>query len=458
MIHPESINDFLTAKPRPCPCGREHHTALAFLDISPRAAERLPEALSALAVKRPLVVTDPNTLPLFERFALPVLQASGIPYTLRTLRPRPGHAHLDPDEAAVGALALHFDPACDGILSVGSGVITDICKVFSGLLRLRHIALATAPSMDGYASDSASMVRDGLKITLQTPCPGAVLCDARILATAPFPMLQAGLGDMVAKALSVAEWRIAHLVIGEYYCDAVAGLMRKALRKILDHAPGLAAREPEALLAVAEGLVLSGIAMSYAKVSRPASGLEHYFSHVWDMQALNRGQAHQLHGLQVGVGSVLALSLFDWLLSHPPTDLPEYPAFSQALWEDEVRAAFPGAADAMISTARATDLHNQSQRRQRGQIILTHWAAIARIAAEELRLKDELLRAMAALKLPLTPEELGVSQQDTLTAFWASRFLRDKYLLSTLIWDLGLTDRALHEALGAGQALGFTQL
>jgi glycerol-1-phosphate dehydrogenase [NAD(P)+] len=100
------------------------------------------------------------------------------------------------------------------------------------------------------------------------------------MCQAPMRMLWAGLGDMIAKYVSVCEWRIANLIIGEEYCEEIAGLMRASVKKIVDNAHRLSSRDPEAIQAVADGLVMSGVAMSFALSSRPASGLEHT-SPIW---------------------------------------------------------------------------------------------------------------------------------------------------------------------------------
>ncbi|HPR77588.1 MAG TPA: iron-containing alcohol dehydrogenase, partial [Candidatus Limiplasma sp.] len=134
----------------------------------------------------------------------------------------------------------------------------------------------------------SSMIRDRVKVTLYNACPDAIIADTMIMKDAPERMLQAGLGDMLAKYIALCEWRISHIVTGEYYCEEVAGLMRNSLAKIVSAAPRLLERDPEVIGAVAEGLILSGVAMAFAQVSRPASGLEHYFSHLWEMFALDR--------------------------------------------------------------------------------------------------------------------------------------------------------------------------
>ena len=163
------------------------------------------------------------------------------------------------------------------------------------------------------------MIRDRVKVTLYNACPDAIIADTMIMKDAPERMLQAGLGDMLAKYIALCEWRISHIVTGEYYCEEVAGLMRNSLAKIVAAAPRLMERDPEVIGAVAEGLILSGVAMAFAQVSRPASGLEHYFSHLWEMFALDRGLPLELHGIQVGVGTVLCLKIYDHLRTLTPS-------------------------------------------------------------------------------------------------------------------------------------------
>lgn len=445
MPEKQTIQDMIRQPILHCPCGRAHATGLAHLHIGENALAHLLPTLQQMGVKAPFVVSDSNTEEAAGRQVKAMLQQANIGFSACVL-PSEDRQMLAPDEAAIGALVLQFPAQCDCILSVGSGVITDCCKILAKVSGLSQAAVATAPSMDGFASDSASMLRGGIKVTIPTPCPAAIVADTGILATAPEIMLQAGLGDMVAKMVSVAEWRMSHLITGEYYCDMVAGLMRTAVRKCMDSAQGLLSRSPEALAAMAEGLVLSGVAMSYARMSRPASGLEHYFSHMWDMMALDRHQQHALHGIQVGVGTVLTLQLFDWLMGFPRADCLPTPAdrpLDPDAFSDWVKSAFGRSAGGILAGVRNFGLNDQQARLHRRQTILKHWGDILSIMKEELQYQDSLLAAMQAARLPRTPGSLGIDRVDTETAFLGARVIRDKYLLCTLIWDLGLTDLAL---------------
>ena len=253
-----------------CACGKTHNVAIDAVVTGSGAVKRLPEFVSQYGSK-PFVVADVNTYAAAGEQVCQILQAAQIPYGSFIFREKA----LEPDEKAVGAAFMHYDKSCDVILGVGSGVINDICKILSNLTAKPYIIVATAPSMDGYASATSSMSRDGVKVSLNSRCADVIIGDTEILKRAPMHMLQSGLGDMLAKFVSIAEWRIAHIITGEYYCESVAGLIRDAVKKCVDNAQGLLEREDNAVEAVFEGLVIGGVAMAYAGGSRPAPGGEH---------------------------------------------------------------------------------------------------------------------------------------------------------------------------------------
>ncbi|MEA4928271.1 MAG: sn-glycerol-1-phosphate dehydrogenase [Candidatus Limiplasma sp.] len=432
------LQTLLTEQPIACGCGRRHAAGLRYVQIGRDATRFLPEALKAAGIRKPFVVCDPHT----QRAAMPrvdaALEAAGIP-AVRFAFP---DERLEPDERAVGALCMALDRSCDGVLAVGSGVLNDCCKVLAHAAGLPQAVVATAPSMDGYASNSASMIRNRVKVTLYNACPAAILADTLILKDAPAPMLRAGLGDMLAKSVALCEWRISHLVTGEYYCPEVAGLMRASLGRVVAAAPRLMDRDPEATGAVAEGLILSGVAMAFAQVSRPASGLEHYFSHLWEMFALERGERADLHGLEVGVGTALTLSIYDRLRRIAP-DAARAEAALQALdsavWEAEMRRVFGAAAQTLLDSERQCwHLNDPARSRARRERILTQWPELLRIMDEELPPADQTIALMRSLGMPTTPAQLGHNARDTRDAFLYSRNIRDKYLTSSLLWDLGL--------------------
>ena len=425
-----------------CDCGRAHSVELRYLKIGPDAIEALPEMLSRLGAHRPLMVCDLNTWDAAGERAGRIMDAAGVEWRLCRFET---HERLMPAEWELGSLAMRCVPGCDLILAVGGGVINDLCKLMGKAAGVPTAIVGTAPSMDGFASNSGAMEVGGLKKTIYTPCPAGVLCDTGIMARAPRRMLLAGVGDMIAKYVSVCEWRISLLVNGEYYCEYVAGMMRGALGKVMENLDGVARSEPEAVGAVAEGLVLAGIAMAFAQVSRPASGLEHSFSHIWEMMALERGRPYDLHGIQVGVGTMLALDVYGYIRALRPTmERVEaaIAAFDEAAWAANVRRVFGRAAEPMIEKAVAEGKNDPDARRRRAGRIIERWDDIQAIIAQELPDADALRQSMAALGMPMTPADLGIPTRDARDALVCSRDTRGRYLTSSMLWDLGCLDEA----------------
>ena len=422
----------------PCPCGKEHTVAVDEVVIGSGAVNRLPEFVKKYG-ENPFVVADANTYAAAGEKVCEILKAAGISYGSFVFKDKA----LEPDEKAVGAAFMHYDPACDVIVGVGSGVINDICKILGNLTGNPYIIVATAPSMDGYASATSSMSRAGVKVSLNSRCADVIIGDTDILKTAPLHMLKSGLGDMLAKFVSIAEWRIAHLLIGEYYCEAVAELIRGAVQKCVDNAQGLLLRENAAIEAVFEGLVIGGIAMAYAGVSRPASGVEHYFSHVWDMRGLEFGTQVDLHGIQCAMATVKAVELYEKVMEVRPNwekACAYVKKFDLESWNTQLRAFLGSSAETMIELEKKEGKYRKDTHEARFRLIETNWEAILQILKEELPIKEELCKLMDAVGISRDLMTIGVDSDIAKMTFRASKDIRDKYVLSRLAWDLGILD------------------
>ena len=433
-----SLETLIAKEGHDCACGRHHSMIMDYIRIESGAVKYIPEGLKAIGGTKPFIVCDNHTKAAAWSFVEPVLKEAGIEYTLYCFP----FDHVEPDEHAVGSLTMAFDPSCDCVMGIGSGVINDCCKVLCHAIGCKQMIVGTAPSMDGYASNSSSMIRERIKVSLYNAAPAAIICDIDIIKNAPMRMLWAGFGDMLAKYIAICEWRISNMVTGEYYCENIANLMRASLKKIVDNAPGLKTRDEKAVQATVEGLVLSGVAMSYAGISRPASGLEHYFSHLWEMMALDRGTDYELHGIQVGVGTLITLKLYDDIRNIKPSrEVAEkfINEFSNEEWEKMIRDIFGQAADTVIKQEYAIFHKNDKARHaERLTKILDGWDNILRFMDEELPATEKIAALMKDLGMPMVPADIDISDEDTVKAFIGSRDIRDKYLSSTMLWDLGL--------------------
>lgn len=298
-----------------CACGKSHKVDIQAIRVGSGVIQELPGILRDLGASHIFLVTDNYTYEAAGRQVEQLLDQAGLSYHKRVFQTE---TPLVPNEYALGSVLAAMTSQDDMLLAVGSGTLNDVTKYVSARTGIPYVIAATAPSMDGYASTVAPTILDGFKTTLPAVYPAAIVADVDILKDAPMPMLTAGFGDIIGKFTSLADWRLSHQLNGEYYCPEVAGVIEAAVETCAANAQALAQREPQAIQAVTEALILSGLAMGMVGVSRPASGAEHQMAHYWEMDALRRGEEHPLHGNAVGVGTVLAASLYEMAAEYLP--------------------------------------------------------------------------------------------------------------------------------------------
>ena len=423
-----------------CKCGKSHDIATPDVVIGKGVLEHLPEIINQIGAKKLFLLADVNTFAVAGKTVCEILDSHSIAYKKYVYQDK----HLEPDEKAVGSAVMHFDTTCDLIIGIGSGVINDIGKILSQIAGRKYIIIATAPSMDGYASNSSSMALEGLKVSLPSRCADVIVGDTDILKNAPIHMLKAGIGDMLAKYVSIAEWKIGHLITGEYYCEAVAELIRKALAKCVENAEGLLIRDVKAVEAVFEGLVISGLAMAYAGVSRPASGVEHYFSHVWDMRGLEFGTQVDLHGIQCAMGTLITAKLYDALKKMTPdanTAMAYVDSFSYEKWADVLRNFLGHSGETMIAQEKKEKKYCKVLHLARFALIAKYWNKILEILNEELPGSGEIARILDIIGISKDVKSIGVDKDTLRLTFMATKDIRNKYVLSHLAWDMGVLDK-----------------
>lgn len=298
-----------------CACGKSHKVDIQAIRVGSGVMQELPGILRDLGASHIFLVADNYTYEAAGRQVEQLLDQAGLAYHKRVFQTE---TPLVPNEYALGSVLAAMTSQDDMLLAVGSGTLNDVTKYVSARTGVPYVIAATAPSMDGYASTVAPTILDGFKTTLPAVYPAAIVADVDILKDAPMPMLTAGFGDIIGKFTSLADWWLSHQLNGEYYCPEVAGVIEAAVETCAANAQALAQREPQTIQAVTEALILSGLAMGMVGVSRPASGAEHQMAHYWEMDALRRGEEHPLHGNAVGVGTVLAASLYEMAAEYLP--------------------------------------------------------------------------------------------------------------------------------------------
>ena len=421
-----------------CKCGKAH-TFESEVIVGKGVINQLPQVIEKFDAKKVFVVADKNTFAAAGEKTCKILEENEIKVFSFIFK----KDCLEPNEENVGLAIMKFNSECDVVIGVGSGVINDISKIVANVTGKPYIIVATAPSMDGYASATSSMTMEGLKISLNSKCADVIIGDTDILCKAPIKMMLSGLGDMIAKYVSICEWRISNLITGEYYCEDIAQLVRDSLKKCVDNAQGLLQREENAVKAVFEGLVICGAAMKFAGVSRPASGIEHYLSHIWDMRGVEFGTATEFHGIQCALGTLIAIKLYEKIRNISPNKqkaLEYAKSFKYVEWSNELREFLGKGAESMIALEEKEQKYDIEKHKARLQVIVDNWDNINQIMADELPTYEYMEKLFEQLGMPTTMKEIGLDKKILPMTFKAAKDIRDKYVLSRLAWDLGVIE------------------
>lgn len=291
-----------------CACGRHHSCDIEAVYIEQGAIGRLTTLCAPY--ERILVVADENTFAAAGKQTMDALEGKTVKTVLF------GKEILVPDEIAVEKVTNALSDA-RLIVGIGSGVIQDLCKYVSHTSKVPYMVVATAPSMDGYASNGAAMIMGGMKVTYGAGLPVALVADTAVLKNAPMEMLQAGYGDIVGKFSALNDWKLSREVTGEYFCPYIYDLTFDQIQKTLKLADGILCRKEESVKALMEALVIIGILMSFAGSSRPASGSEHHLSHFFEITGIVDNTPYFPHGIDVAYSTVITAEIRQALLEKP---------------------------------------------------------------------------------------------------------------------------------------------
>ena len=324
-----------------CACGHAHTCDIRYVSIRPGAVADLGPICQNY--HHILLVADNNT---FATCGQEVAEILGERLEDSVIFAPDGL--LIPNEDAISRVQEAISQQTDLIVGIGSGVINDLCKYVSFTKGLPYYIVATAPSMDGYASVGAAMITQNMKTTFNGHVPAAIIGDVDILKNAPMRMIQSGFGDIIGKYSALNDWKLAHLVNGEHFCPYVYDLVMDTVLKTEALADGIQSRDPETIQTLMKALVIVGIAMSYVGNSRPASGSEHHLSHYFEIVGILRNEEYFLHGIDVAYSTVVTQQLREELLQLPQVPQDTY-NHDRSLWEAEIRRCYDHAAGSVMA-------------------------------------------------------------------------------------------------------------
>ena len=405
-----------------CTCGRQHMCDIENVYIEKGAISRLAELCTGY--ENILVVADENTFGVAGNSVKASLTQHNITEVIF-----PGNTILIPNEDAIEKVSYSLDNI-NLILGIGSGVIQDLCKYVSGISRIPYMIVATAPSMDGYASDGAAMILSGMKETVKSGLPRAIIADTEVLKHAPMDMIKAGYGDIVGKFSALNDWKLSQCVNDEYFCDYIYNTTMEMVNSTLSTAKGLLQRDEQSIGILMEALVIVGIMMSFAGSSRPASGSEHHLSHFFEIVGIVDNEPYFTHGIDVAYSTVITAGIREEIIKR------EFPdrvfRISDEEYTNKMNAIYKSVGDGCIELQKRVGNYSND----RASVYKDKETEIKEILGE-MPGADEITAMLSMADIDMKDFYDLYSLEKIQTAIDYAKDLKDRYTVLWLNYDIG---------------------
>jgi glycerol-1-phosphate dehydrogenase [NAD(P)+] len=430
------------------PDSRLHDVGMERIVIGPDALDELVSIVTPIAAGGPIALVV-DTVPMAREGAdLKALVASRLARVgdVRAVRLGEPAVELHADATSIAAAADGARGArC--IVALGSGTICDIAKEASRELGIPDVTIQTANSVNAFSDDMAVLLIRGVKRTVPSRWPTALIVDLTLLADAPAALNRAGVGELTAMFTAPADWRLAAAFGMDVTWDRrVVGLFTDGADALLDAAPRATSRDPAALRTLAELMTLSGLALGIAGKTSPISGTEHTVSHLLDMVAARERHRTGLHGAQVGVAALAVAVAWERVLSaFDPASLIDRPTPAHERMLARTQDAFgdldpSGAMAAECWAQYRLKLERWEASRSGLPGIAETWPAIQAELRELLGSPRRIATALNAAGAAARFEDLdpAVSRNDAAWALYNGHLIRDRFTLADLAWFAGI--------------------
>ena len=344
-----------------------------------------------------------------------------------------GHYDLDslvlpvgvhPDDSAAESLSVATKTAA-ALVAVGSGTINDLTKYVSAREGKPYCVFATAPSMNGYVSLTASITVKGHKGTLPAQPPAGAFFALSVLAAAPKRMSRAGLGDSICRTTAQADWLLSHLLLDTAYRQLPFDLLEEDEAALLEGAEDLMGGDLDAMRSLVRTLVLSGYGTAIVGSSAPASQAEHLVSHYIDMLAPESRPA-ALHGEQIAVTTMSVARLQHTMLETMPV------LHEDAITNNELTDRY--GAELAASVIEEFD-HKRLNRRRVEELndrLGSRWDSIREQIGAVLLSSEKIESTLRAAGAPLTPPDIHLDRRFYDQALLHAREIRNRFTVLDL--------------------------
>ena len=331
-------------------------------------------------------------------------------------------------------------------IAVGSGTINDLTKLASHETNRKYICFATAASMDGYTAFGASITHKGAKQTFNCPAPVACIADLEIIRNAPSEMTASGYADLFAKVTAGADWILSDALNVEKIDLLSWNIVQNGLHNTLADPNGIKESKDGSIRKLIEGLMLGGFAMQAYKTSRPASGAEHQFSHLWNMEHHTNHGKDVSHGFQVAIGTLAITALYELFLESPIQDLDitaccnAWPTLKEL--EKDARERFKDTDFAEIGVIETKEKYiTKEELSKQLQFLKDNWKEIRLRLKKQLIPYDEVKQCLSIVGAPVNPKDIGITHEYLKHTFIRAYYIRRRFT----ILDVAVRTNQLNE-------------
>lgn len=330
---------------------------------------------------------------------------------------------LHANEISTAQVLERLEADVEVLIAVGSGTIHDIARYCAHERGIPFVSVPTAASVDGFCSTVAAMTWYGFKRTIPTVAPEIVVADVDIIKNAPMELVRSGVGDIMAKYIALADWRMAHELTGEYLCQTIYDITKTAADTVMESVPGILSGDKKAYENVTYALIMSGLAMQLMGNSRPASGAEHHVSHLIEMEPEHlEVRFPAMHGEKTGVGAVLVSRKYHELAK--TEDIHGLVKPYQPLDREDVSRFFGD----KLKDAILTENENDCLSAVTPEAFAEKWPKLREIIAE-IPDAEWLYGLLSQLDAKRSLTDIGVSENDLDTVFKYSAMVRNRLTL-----------------------------
>lgn len=374
-------------------------------------------------VKTILVVCDENTDKILGEDISSRIKAK------KHILPHPVKPTLAAIRQVVGVIKVQ---KIEAVIAVGSGTLNDICKYASFLAGKPYVVFPTAPSMNGYASISASVIDKGYRTSKRAHLPTGIFVDLEVLMQAPRALIHSGVGDSLCCFTAQADWLMSHLLLDTSYNKVPFDLLKRDVNTLLEQSGSLLKNDEKAMYSLVSLLILSGIGMTLANGSYPASQGEHMIAHTMEMRNAQLSldiQPEIYHGQYIAVTTLTMANIQEFVLERGV----EQSALSFAdLPENEINQYFGGyVAESCIQASRLK--YHQWPKIAEAIQQKDKWQEVVKHVSPLLLSSRHLLEIFTEIGAPTSPAELGWSLENYGEAVKMAKYSRERFTFLDLV-------------------------